>query len=121
MTDEEKRTAESDLPDEENFGEIVKPTSKKRLNVVVSIRFDPGELKAIREVIGDNNLSSFVRESVLKAVNKGSTTLPEAIAQSSSHSDVKIFTATAIASAPDSFRLVTHTVTPAVPRLTAAS
>jgi hypothetical protein len=121
VTNEEFATTENVIPEDDDLGEIVKPTSHKKLNVVVSVRFSPDELKAIREVIGDDSLSTYVRTTVLKAANKSSIWWPERLPQSSSNSDVAQFKSTNDAYEPEASRIVTNSATAAIPRINLAS
>jgi hypothetical protein len=52
------------------WGEPVRPSTKRRLDAVVSVRFDPSELELIRKVAPDGNLSTFIRNSALAATSR---------------------------------------------------
>jgi hypothetical protein len=53
--------------DESEWGEPVRPTSRRRLDAIVSVRFDATELESIREASPDGNVSHFIRMATLKA------------------------------------------------------
>jgi hypothetical protein len=57
------------LEDEEEdgeWGEPVKPTSRKRLDAIVSVRFSPDELERIRSVAPEGNVSNYIRAATLR-------------------------------------------------------
>lgn len=52
---------------DEEWGESVRPTSRRRLDAVVSVRFNPHELELIRSAAPDGNVSNFIRSAALRA------------------------------------------------------
>lgn len=100
----EKRVVnEDDLVRDDDYGDVVVPTSNKKLNVIVSVRFSPDEVEAIRNAIGDMNISTFIRTTMLKSV----TPLPRDLIWSplkfeSYASGLTSFLATIDASVPNS-------------------
>jgi hypothetical protein len=65
----EKRVENEDaLVRDDDYGEVVVPSSNKKLNVIISVRFSPDEIEAIRDAIGEMNISTFIRATMLKSV-----------------------------------------------------
>jgi hypothetical protein len=56
--------------DEATWGEPVPPNSRRRLNAVVSVRFEPGELEVIRGAAKSGNVSQFIRQAALEAASQ---------------------------------------------------
>jgi len=53
--------------DDNEWGHPVPVTSRRRLGVVVSVRFAPDELALIRDSVPDGKVSQFIRDATLKA------------------------------------------------------
>jgi hypothetical protein len=60
--------------DEEEWGEPIVATKGRQLSAVISVRFSPAELRLIREVANEGNVSNFVRTATLRAVHSVSST-----------------------------------------------
>lgn len=69
MTYDDKEIAhlQATKDDENEWGEEIRPTQKRRLDAVVSVRFDADELERIRDAAPDGNVSNFIRMATLKA------------------------------------------------------
>ena len=68
MTYDDKAIAhlQATKDDGDEWGEEIRPTQKRRLDAVVSVRFDADELERIREAAPDGNVSNFIRMATLK-------------------------------------------------------
>jgi hypothetical protein len=55
--------------DDDEWGEPIAATRGRQLSAVISVRFNPAELRLIREAVSDGNVSNFVRSATLRAVH----------------------------------------------------
>ena len=61
---------QNDGEEDGEWGDPIKPSSRRRLDAVVSVRFDPNELELIRKVAPDGNVSHFIRNAALEATSR---------------------------------------------------
>jgi hypothetical protein len=73
MTDDDKEIEhlQGTKDDENEWGDEIRPAQRRRLDAVVSVRFDADELERIRDATPDGNVSNFIRMATLKAAVDG--------------------------------------------------
>ena len=75
MTDEQSEINHylNSEEDDAEWGEAIRPTVRRRLDAVVSVRFTADELEAIRNIAPDGNVSNFIRLATLHVTTEDSS------------------------------------------------
>jgi hypothetical protein len=110
------------MDDENEWGEPVKPTSRRRLDAVVSVRFDPNELELIRKAAPEGNVSDFIRKATLGAAsNLEPVWYIEGSYLTSTTTEPEVVMSASVSSTSYSSGFITNDLPAATPRLRSAS